>query len=101
MSQGAHGSNVTVGPSRVALDGMSPFSKTGSVQRVLRVAGRIVRAIAREVAATIRFGAIPNAAAPRGRPARVETAAAIAGLEQLRDQDSAAGPRKEPPPSSW
>jgi hypothetical protein len=59
------------------------------MKRLASLVGRILRAIGREIAATIRFGAPRVIAAPRGRPAQVDPLAAVAAMGVL-------GQREEP-----
>ena len=60
------------------------------VNRLLSLPARLARAVGREIAAIIKFGAVANAAAPTGQPAQSHPAAAIAGatLLQSRDEES-------------
>jgi hypothetical protein len=53
------------------------------LKRIYQTLKRAIRAIGHEIAETIRFGAIPSAAAPRGRPAQTPPAAAVAGISVL------------------
>lgn len=78
---------------------MEPSAQIGAVSRLLSFARRALRAIGHEIAATIRFGAIPAAAAPRGRPARSDAAAVVAGMGVIRDaSDEAQEGRPSLPP---
>jgi hypothetical protein len=53
------------------------------VRRVARGIGQLFRVVGREIAAAIRFGAIPASVAPRGRSANVNSAGVVAGAGRL------------------
>jgi hypothetical protein len=59
---------------------------TGDMARVFSWIRQLFAAIGREIAATIRFGAIPAGAAPVGRPAQSNAAAVVAGIGVVRDR---------------
>jgi hypothetical protein len=45
--------------------------------------GRVLSAVGREIVETIKFGGVASAAAPVGRPAQSNPAAAVAGITLL------------------
>ena len=58
------------------------------MKRILAGIGRVLRAVAHGIAETIRFGAIPSAAAPRGGPGAQSSdlSANVAGLSREDDR---------------
>jgi hypothetical protein len=57
------------------------------MNRILSLPLRFARAVGREIVATIKFGAVATAAAPRGRTGRSNAAGVVAGLTQMQERD--------------
>ena len=61
------------------------------MKRLMAMVGHLLRWIGHEIAATIRFGAIPSAAAPQGEARHTDAASTVAGLGLLGPDDDREG----------
>ena len=57
------------------------------VKGAVRAAGRVLKAIGTEIAAAIRFGAVPASVEARGFNQNVNASAVVAGLGGLRNDE--------------